>query len=296
MLSRIISKLNLILGTVQFGLDYGVSNQSGKVTKLEAESILAFAKNGGVEVIDTASSYGDSEDILGELHAAESFRVITKTPHLSTTVIDTGSLQELEDAFFKSKKKIGHIDSLLIHNPADLRKKGADQLWKWLKEQKAQGEIKKIGVSVYSGEDIDLALSQAEFDVIQLPLNIFDQRLLQSGHLKKLKKAGVEIHARSLLLQGLVFMKEFNSFFNPIKNELDHFHQYCDKNQLTPLEISLAFAKSINEVDQYVLGVTSVKDLEEILRAYKREIPAIDFSAFVIDQERFVNPAKWELN
>jgi len=191
----------IALGGVQFGIDYGVANNKGQVQIEEVQSILNYAKKNGVNILDTASGYGDSEGVLGKV-GVDNFQIITKTTSIKQGVNGVVRIfyQSLKN--LKQKKAYG----LLIHDIGEIEHKQFDTLLIELARLKRQGLVKKIGVSVYNSQQIDYVLDNFSIDLIQLPINILDQRLINDESLVKLKKHNVEIHARSALLQGLLLM------------------------------------------------------------------------------------------
>ena len=191
----------LALGGVQFGIDYGIANTKGQVQIEEVQSILNYAKKNGVNILDTASGYGDSEGVLGKV-GVDNFQIITKTTSIKQGVNGVVRIfyQSLKN--LKQKKAYG----LLIHDIGEIEHKQFDTLLIELARLKQQGLVKKIGVSVYNNQQIDYVLDNFSIDLIQLPINILDQRLINDESLVKLKKHNVEIHARSALLQGLLLM------------------------------------------------------------------------------------------
>jgi len=191
----------LALGGVQFGIDYGIANTKGQVQIEEVQSILNYAKKNGVNILDTASGYGDSEEVLGKV-GVDNFQIITKTTSIKQGVNGVVRIfyQSLKN--LKQKKAYG----LLIHDIGEIEHKQFDTLLIELARLKRQGLVKKIGVSVYNSQQIDYVLDNFSIDLIQLPINILDQRLINDESLVKLKKHNVEIHARSALLQGLLLM------------------------------------------------------------------------------------------
>ena len=201
---------NLVLGTVQFGVDYGVSNRIGRTYDAEIENILKYADKKDINMLDTAPAYGNSESIIGNfIHNCtnhKQWRVITKTLYSQSDTICDKQVDELLDNLKLSQKNIYQksIYGLLIHNCDDLFLPGGEKLFQIMKKLKQDGVIKKIGVSVYSSKQIDRVLDNYQIDLVQLPLNILDQRLLNGGQLNRLKEYDVEIHARSVFLQGLL--------------------------------------------------------------------------------------------
>lgn len=293
--------MKVALGTVQFGVNYGISNKAGKTSQAEVGAILAAARSNGVSVIDTASLYGDSEAVLGQSLPADSgFSIVTKTPQFSGQTLDGADAQQMEDTLRSSLAKLGAaaIYGLLIHRADDLLLPGGDLLVERLLRLKQTGLVSKVGVSVYSGRQIDLVLERFQMDLIQLPINVLDQRLLQSGHLQKLKNAGVEIHARSAFLQGLLLMElqEIPEYFDSVRGRLESYHRFIKEHGLTPLQAALGFVSGIPEIDQVVCGVNDARQLREICEAAQAKVDFRAFADFGTTDEAIVNPALWKFD
>ncbi len=188
------------LGAVQFGVDYGVSNTHGKTTKHEVSQILQFAYENGISVIDTATSYGSSENILGEVVTNDDWRFVTKTPHFSDNSLNSTHVNQLKESFnqslFNLRKK--YIYGLLLHSCDDLLKPGGELIFREMERLREIGMVKKIGVSAYSSKQIAAILGKFNIDIIQLPINIFDQHLFVDGWLEKLIPSGFIINAKNL--------------------------------------------------------------------------------------------------
>jgi aryl-alcohol dehydrogenase-like predicted oxidoreductase len=158
------------------------------------------------------------------------------------------------------------------------------------------GLVEKIGVSVYTADQIDRALAKFNFQILQAPLNVFDQRLIESGHLSVLKQKNIEVHARSLFLQGLLLMEEseVGEMFPAIISHFHEYRAYLTRQGLTPLEGALAFARQVKEVDTVIVGVCSRDQLESILRAWNKVTARIDFRPFSLRNDKIVDPRFWE--
>jgi aryl-alcohol dehydrogenase-like predicted oxidoreductase len=274
--------VKLGLGTVQFGQAYGVSNSHGQVSQDEAARILARAAQAGVPVLDTAANYGAAEDVLAMLDT-KPFRVITKTISVKSGVaaVVTRARQSAERL---------KADTLLVHAAADLKD---DSLWPALQALKAEGVFRKIGISVYVADD-PLAVAQTfRPDVMQLPFSVLDQRLLKSGTLTQLKDLGVEIHARSIFLQGLLFLDVLPEKLRHAALELAVTKATIAVSGATPLAAALGFVLSRPEVDVALVGVTTAGELEEILAASKCPLPALDWTALALNDERVLTPSLW---
>jgi aryl-alcohol dehydrogenase-like predicted oxidoreductase len=285
------------LGTVQFGLDYGISNTSGKTTPDEVIRILETAERNGIRVIDTAALYGESERVLGQaLPEKHSFDIITKSPRFTET-INTERARILEQAFRQSLQNLHAVSvyGLLIHHADDLIGDGSNALMDRMHELKQNGLVKKIGVSVYTAKQIDRVLDKFTIDLIQLPVNVLDQRLLVSGHLARLKAAGIEVHARSAFLQGLLLMDPaaLPPYFDSIKRHLTDYHRTLQLRGLTPVQSALGFVTGLNEVDKVICGVNNQMQLDEIC-TNQSPLDTDIFRRFALSDEVIVNPSLWK--
>jgi len=288
------------LGTVQFGLDYGISNTEGQTPVLEAERIIKMAAEAGVRVIDTASGYGDSEEVLGRiLPTSHSFQIVTKTEQISTERITPQDAIRLTDTFQRSLENLrcDRVYGLLIHHVDNLAVDGGELLFEALVDLKSQGLVEKIGVSVYTGSQIDFLLKRFPIELVQLPLNVFDQRLLADGHLDRLKRAGVKIHARSAFLQGLLLMEpcDLPPRFNSIRGHLRTYQQFNRECGLSSVQSSLSFVLGCAEVDCVVVGVCSREHLHEIIRAANSPgCESGNYRRFAWQDEDIIDPTNWK--
>jgi len=303
-----MNNTKIALGTVQFGMQYGISNQAGQTREREVEEIIKYASDNGIDTLDTASLYGKSEEVIGQYinqyYNITPCNIVTKTPHFKTEQIGVVEVNQLISSFESSceKLKSKKIYGLLIHNPEALSLPGSEKLFQAMEKLKKEGKVKKIGASVYSSEQIDYLLEKFPIDLIQLPLNILDQRLINNGALEKLKRAGVEIHARSTFLQGLLLMPadQINPWFNPIKKVLEKFHLEAKNRGMSTLQLALGFVESIKEVDKVVVGVNDLKQLKEILSLMGSDpcrsglIP-LNLNHLSINNPTYLNPSNWVL-
>ena len=278
--------MKLALGTVQFGLDYGVTNHDGQVAIDEVKNILDYAKDKGIDTLDTASGYGNSEQVLGEV-GVNNYRIITKTTPLKNGVdgVIKGFHQSLDSL------NIGQVDGLLIHNIDDTKDKRFGELFYKLNELKEEGVIKKIGFSTYTPEQVDFLLENFDFDLIQVPFNVFDTRLVEGGKLKALKKKNIEIHARSVFLQGvLLSFDSLSDYFSTWDTQFEQYQGLVREKELSLLEYALNFALNTQELDKILVGVDSVNQLTDIVNAFKSDV---DLKAFKIDDINLLNPNLW---
>jgi aryl-alcohol dehydrogenase-like predicted oxidoreductase len=288
------------IGAVQFGMDYGISNREGRTPEVEVRNILGAAAGMGVRLIDTAAGYGASEEVLGRaLPPGHAFRVVTKTPGFSGKRIGEHDAEQLEMVFHRSLARLGQpaVYGLLVHHAEDLLAEGGERLMGRMEALKARGLVEKIGVSVYTGEQVDALLARYGLDIVQLPLSVLDQRLLRNGQLARLKAAGTEIHVRSVFLQGLLLMApdELPAYFAPIRDHLAAYRACLEREGCEPLKAALDFVLQLDEVDAVICGVNNRRQLEEICRC-EAEVPKIlDFRVFALDDPKFLNPANWKI-
>ena len=279
--------MKIALGTAQFGLDYGISNNSGKVPIGEVKDILDFAISNDINTLDTATVYGDSEKVLGEVGVGD-FNIITKTIPLK------GNSNNVVDAFYQSLNNLkrSEINSLLIHDINDVQSSDFEVLFDKLIKLKEEGLIKKIGFSTYTPSQVDFLLTNFDFDLIQLPFNVFDTRLIEGGQLKSLKNHDVEIHARSTFLQGvLVDFESLSDYFLIWKKYFDEYQSIVKESGLSLLSYALNFSLNIHEIDKVLVGVNSKKQLTEIIKEVKREI---SIEPYPINDVNLLNPSLWK--
>lgn len=195
----------LAIGTVQFGLDYGIANQSGQPPIAESGRILDVAKKSGIDVLDTAIAYGDSENILGRL-GVDDFKIVTKLPAVPFGLDDIHSWVEEQVHASLTRLGLESVHGLLLHRSKDLLQQSGKDLIATLNEVKVKGLVEKIGVSIYDPEELEQVTQLIKIDIVQGPLNLIDRRLETSGWLNKLFQEGVDVHTRSVFLQGLLLM------------------------------------------------------------------------------------------
>jgi aryl-alcohol dehydrogenase-like predicted oxidoreductase len=187
------------------------------------------------------------------------------------------------------------IYGLLSHNADDVLKPGGERLIDRMRELRARGLVERIGVSVYSAQQLDRVLERFSIDLVQLPLNVFDQRLIRSGHLRRLREAGVEVHTRSAFLQGLLLMspQSVPDHLADARDRVERFQRAAAGRGISPMAAALGFVLGVEEVNQVICGVNDRAQLDEICHVAAPAARLGDYSDFAIDDERIVNPAKW---
>lgn len=274
---------------------YGITNQCGKTPASEVAEILEYAQSVGISLLDTASLYGEAEIVLGA-NSLHSFRVVTKTPRFNSGTIDDAQVEELLITFSRSLRNLGlsQVEGLLAHHAQDLLVSGGDRLIESMQSLKEEGTVNRIGVSIYDGTQIDELLKKFTPDIIQLPLNILDQRLIQSGQLQRLKEHGIEIHARSVFLQGLLLMplEQLPAYFEPVRPLLARCHSMAQEQGMTITQAALSFVRDILEVDIVLVGVESKAQLCDCIENFT-VAEKFYASGLACNDPRFVNPSLW---
>jgi aryl-alcohol dehydrogenase-like predicted oxidoreductase len=279
----------LILGTVQFGLNYGINNAEGKPEKENVFQILSYAHESGIRYLDTAELYGNAHDLIGEFHKlnpAKKFEIITKFPHEFDSSLDDKINTYLDQL------AVNHLHAILFHS--------FDSYVKHRSELNGKiNKVTKIGVSVYTNAQMEEVMNDANIDIIQLPFNLFDNIHLRGELLKKAKEKNKIIHTRSAFLQGLFFMKKDNSNKIRVKleKELDLISHISLKYSISIGSLALNYCLRQPQIDGVLIGVDSLAQLKEnieyaetnISDEYMKEINTIK-----IDDIELLNPSLWK--
>lgn len=295
-MNRGIEKLGL--GTVQFGLDYGVTNRRGKVTRAEAERIVGDAVAAGIQVFDTAAAYGDSETVLGGVLAHAEARIVTKLPALIGETIDMAAIDGLRRTFEQSLVRLrrSSVHGLLLHRPDDLAKPGGERLARLLEDLRSAGLCRRIGVSVYDGAQIRSAQKALPIDLVQAPMNLLDQRLLRDGTLAQLRSEGCEIHVRSAFLQGLLIgaSAPLPAYFQRFAAVLEQVRSVAQEAGMEELDLALGYLLNQPAIDHVIFGVTRADELSAILAAARRpaQLPS-GLEKLACDDPGLINPSLW---
>jgi aryl-alcohol dehydrogenase-like predicted oxidoreductase len=289
-MTRPLSRLGL--GTVQFGQAYGISNARGRVPQEDVRTILAHAAASGLRTLDTASAYGEAEAVLGALSdATRPFRIVTKTISLKN------GLDAVIARARASVKTLGRkpVDLLLVHGAGDLAMPDGPALWKALLGLRDEGLFGGIGISAYVADDPAALARKYRPAAMQVPMSLLDQRLMRSGALAEMKAQGVEIHARSLFLQGLLFLPE-GKLPPKLAGAAPHLRALkarFGEAGTTPLTAALAYAFAQPEIDVAVVGVTTPAEFDEIVAAARQPAPSLDWNACALDDEVVLTPSMW---
>lgn len=292
--------MKLALGTVQFGMPYGIANCTGQPNEAVVASILGKAVEVGVAVLDTASLYGEAETVLGRcLPARHVLRIITKTPKFAG-IDGMAAADRLEAAFDQSCSRLAvtNVAGLLAHDADDLIGPAGDALWRRMTELRDTGRVARIGASVYSGQQIDALLDRYEPELVQLPLSIVDQRLIQGGHLDRLVARGVEVHSRSAFLQGALLMgpDRLPTHLRGLAASLERISGAAMERGIDPMTLALQFVAGLDAISAVVCGVDSLEQFEQLVAAINRPevgIRAADAANLACLDPLLLDPSKW---
>ena len=295
-MSRTVEAERLVIGTAAFGQPYGATNTRGQVPEAVAGEVLERASALGIDTIDTAPAYGAAEAVLGRLPQAKRFAVVTKFNlpgetkglDLAAAVVEglSRSLGDLD----RTK-----VDGLLLHRGSDLLGPHGDDLLRGLRQAKTNGLADRVGVSIYDGDEVEAVLSRFRPDIVQLPLSVVDQRLITGGHLERLADLGVEVHARSAFLQGLLLAPERRPGWAADCPHLRRFDDKCAASGRTPLQICLGFLLARPEVGKIVVGVTSVGELDAIVKAVDDPATGPSWPSFALTNTPLLDPRRWPM-
>ncbi len=285
--------MKLALGTVQFGQEYGISNVSGKVPFNEAKLMMELISDYKIDTIDTAINYGDSERCLGLIGVSDK-NIITKLPKIPEKE------ENIENWVFKSvensikRLNINYLHGLLLHDPNQLLLPKGKILYNSLEKLKKQNFVKKIGISVYQPNQAKSAIQNYDIDIVQLPCNVFDQRFSSQGVIRELYNRGIEVHVRSVFLQGLLLMPydDIPEKFMPWNNLIACWHKWLQNNSLTPLQGCLAFVNSIDGINKIVVGAENTNQLRQIINDLNINNIS-EFPDISSEDENLINPGKW---
>jgi aryl-alcohol dehydrogenase-like predicted oxidoreductase len=284
----------LVLGTAKFGQKYGISNKSQQPEENEISKIIEFARASGMLTLDTAMNYGSSEPILGKLGISD-FSSITKLSPLPLHEVDIHSWLEGKIKQSLKNLRVDKLYGLLVHRTNDLIEGRGGDLIDALERIKEEGLVDKIGISAYSPSEVANIHRKFKFNLIQIPLNIFDRRFEESNVLQILKKENVEIHARSIFLQGLLLLprNEIPAKFNRWVDEWDKYHSFLLKEDVNPIEACLSYPFSLPEIDKVVVGVDSASQLKEIVRFVKSDFKSLDTLELKSDENKLIDASLW---
>ena len=278
------------LGTVQWGLDYGIANTHGIPSDEVLNSIFDLANKAGINMFDTATQYGEAEKRVGQFSNLE-HKIVTKIGNFSTNKCLN---QQLDNSFNHLQRQ--NIYGCLFHNVDELINN--TDLWRELLVYKEEGRINKIGYSLYEPQElIDLLEAGLHPDIVQFPYSILDRKF--EPYFDLLKNKGVEIHVRSVFLQGLYFksVEELDHIYADLKQSLEVIRKLGKENNFSPLEMTLCFVLQNEFIDYAVIGVETVDQLGEIVNTSKQKLSQKvirEIKSIQLENHSLLNPVNWK--
>jgi aryl-alcohol dehydrogenase-like predicted oxidoreductase len=282
----------LILGTVQFGMDYGINNKRGRPPVEEVYDILDCAREKGIDMIDTSYAYGESEKVIGSYDARskKDFKIISKLPKTNKKTFDV-----FNESI--SRLKTSCLYGYLIHH-FDFYMEKMD-IWDDLQILKNEKKCEKVGFSLYHPRELDILFNKdIQIDIVQFPYSIFDQRF--SPYFDELNRRNVEIHVRSVFLQGLVFRKpeSLDIGFDKIKSKLKRLNDIAENTGISISSLCLNFAYVNKKIDYIVIGIDDKRNLEENIDDLKcsGKIDSVydDLISLNEEDEKIILPYNWK--
>lgn len=284
---------SLALGTVQFGMPYGIANRAGKIENAEAGAIIRMARSHGVHDIDTAVAYGDSEEILGRLSITD-FQTVSKLPPIPDDCPEPGDwVHQLVNGSL-ARLGLPQLRGLLMHRSDDLLKIHGPQILKAVEELKREKKIEKFGISTYDPADAMRYLDVLGIDIVQCPFNVFDRRLVNGQCLEKLTARKVEVQVRSAFLQGLLLMgrDEIPQKFSPWSVLFSEWHTWLKEQGISAVSACLQFIRQFRQISLVIVGIDSTDQLQGILNAWNqpgRDVP----EKIQSNAPQLINPSLW---
>jgi aryl-alcohol dehydrogenase-like predicted oxidoreductase len=283
----------IVLGTAQFGLKYGVNNESGKPSLGSVFEILNETYSRGIRILDTAEAYGDAHGIIGEFHRANSkkiFKTISKLPHDFK-----GDFEDKIELYLR-QLSIDFLEALMFHSyqSYEHHREKMDRMIR----ARNDGKIKFLGVSVYTNKEAKAVIEDDRIDLIQLPFNLFDNNNLRGEILRCAKDRGKIIHTRSAFLQGLFFLPRNtgNKIAVALSSEIDSVRRLSEEEKLPLQTIALNYCLQKEHIDGVLIGIDNVEQLKDNLQfieqALSNEIVA-KIDKINIKDLNLLNPSLW---
>ena len=261
----------IVLGGAQLGLPYGILNGGETLSREEVARILDTAVDHGIDSIDTAIAYGQSESIIGET-SQNRFNIISKLPPLPVDISNVSEWVHSQVQGSLSRLKCTSLDALLLHRPQDLTGAQGAELYAAIGSLMAEKMIHRFGVSIYSPDDLEGIIDTFEIHVVQAPLNVFDRRIL--GVTDQLSALNIEVHARSVFLQGVLIAnpKDRPRRFEPWSEHFALFDEWVRSSGVSAMACCMGFALQQPGIAKLVIGTTSAESLDEIMNSIPNSV------------------------
>ena len=289
--SKLISKL--CFGTANFVNNYGILKKKNKFSPKKIKDIFSLLRKNKILNIDTATSYKNVEKKIGHFKL-KNFSVFTKLPKLPKKCMDIKkwSLTNINHSLDSLNTK--SLSGVFIHHSEDLIGKNKIKLYEALLSLKKKKLINKIGVSIYNFNTLDKILDEFKVDMIQVPFNILDRRLATKNYLNKIKKKKIQIHVRSIFLQGILLanIKKIPKKFLKWKNLFKSWHVWLEKNKLSKLQACLNFILSFKQIDVIIFGACSKMQIKQIINTVNQSTKLYPKN-IISNNLKLIDPRQW---
>ena len=281
----------IVLGGAQLGLPYGILNGGETLSREEVARILDTAVDHGIDSIDTAIAYGQSESIIGET-SQNRFKIISKLPPLPVDISNVSEWVHSQVQGSLSRLKCTSLDALLLHRPQDLTGAQGAELYAAIGSLMAEKMIHRFGVSIYSPDDLEGIIGTFDIHVVQAPLNVFDRRIL--GVTDQLSALNIEVHARSVFLQGVLIAspKDRPQRFEPWSEHFSLFDEWVRSSGVSAMACCLGFALQQPGIAKLVIGTTSAESLDEIMNSIPNSVLEVP-THLQSSVEQLIDPRFW---
>ena len=264
----------ITLGTVQLGMNYGIANNDGQPSSEKSFSMLNCALENGITSLDTARAYGNSEDVIGAF-LKETKNIPFITSKLKIGLPQDAAEKEVEAAMYNSvetslsKLGIKKLDCLMLHSATEMTTYG-EIVSKTLADMIKKGYTSMVGASVYQPEELDIMLQNDIYEATQVPMSVFDQKLIHKGYIKRLKEKNIAVFVRSVFLQGVFFL-EPEKITDPIlleyaKPYIEMLREYCKTENMSIAEFAISYIRDVEGVTSLVLGADTKEQVMENIR------------------------------
>jgi hypothetical protein len=283
----------IVLGGAQLGLPYGILNGGETLSREAVARILDTAVSHGIDSIDTAIAYGQSETVIGET-AQNRFKIISKLPPIPSDIANVYQWVRTQIDASLSRLNCSSLEALLLHHPQDLIGPHGSELYAAINSLLSEKIIERFGVSIYAPNELDGIIGKFNIDVVQAPLNVFDRRII--GVTDQLSALNIEVHVRSVFLQGVLIAnpKDRPQRFQPWSEHFARFDEWVHSTGMSAMACCLGFALQQPGVTKLVIGTTSKESLTEIMTSIPNihlEVPA-DLQSSI---EQLIDPRVWSV-
>lgn len=271
--------MELCLGTVQFGMDYGVFNQPKKDIDY-CVRCLDYATQNGIHAIDTATAYGIAEEVTGEFLKKKTVprNELFLSTKLLPNVLDNLNSSDYESVITENIEKslktlhTDYIDAYFFHSSRYIFN---DEMMEALQVVKRKGLAKEVGVSIYYEDEAVVAMNNPMVQYVQTPYSVFDHRMKKVGLFDEEKRGNLLVDSRTTFIKGLIRLQEEEvpdhlAKAKPILRKLD---DICKETGYSRIELAIGYVKKEQGINHLVFGIRDMEQLKQDIRAFEREIP-----------------------